>query len=165
MWDFSFENGMETSSWCAELAFRTRVSMSAIGSVMVMWASGPSSPRFHDAYLVCVVTFDVSSCRLPGRLRDAGELAAVSHLPQADPAQAELAVDGVRTAAALAARVGADLELRLRVGLVDERGLGHSQFSLKGKPSALSSARPSSSLVAVVTTVMSMPRTRSIRSW
>ena len=35
MWDFSFENGMETS-WCAELAFRTRVSMSAIGSVIVM---------------------------------------------------------------------------------------------------------------------------------
>jgi len=36
MCDFSFEKGMETSSWCAELAFRTRVNMSAIGSVMVM---------------------------------------------------------------------------------------------------------------------------------
>ena len=35
---------------------------------------------------------------------------------------------------------------------------------LKGKPSAFSSARPSSSVFAVVTTVMSMPRTRSMRS-
>ncbi|GAA2719837.1 hypothetical protein CAE01nite_06140 [Cellulomonas aerilata] len=38
MCDFSFENGMVTVSWCAEFAFRRRVSMSAIGSVMVMWA-------------------------------------------------------------------------------------------------------------------------------
>ena len=47
MWDFSLENGMETASWCAELAFRTRVNMSAIGSVMVMGFSGPLSPWFH----------------------------------------------------------------------------------------------------------------------
>src|SRR5580765_7631724 len=36
MWLLSLENGMLTVSWCAELAFRTRVNMSAIGSVMVM---------------------------------------------------------------------------------------------------------------------------------
>src|SRR5829696_2980020 len=47
MFFFSFEYGMETTSWCAELAFRTRVSMSAIGSVMVMWALRPSSPGFR----------------------------------------------------------------------------------------------------------------------
>ena len=29
--------GMVTRSWYAELALRTRVSMSAIGSVIVMW--------------------------------------------------------------------------------------------------------------------------------
>lgn len=36
---------------------------------------------------------------------------------------------------------------------------------LNGKPSCLSSARPSSSVFAVVTTVTSKPRTRSMRSW
>ena len=41
MFFFSFEYGMETTSWCAELAFRTRVSMSAIGSVMVIVGSPP----------------------------------------------------------------------------------------------------------------------------
>src|SRR5262245_41185557 len=38
------------------------------------------------------------------------------------------------------------------------------QLSLNGKPRSLSSARPSSSVLAVVTTVMSIPRVRSIRS-
>jgi hypothetical protein len=51
MWDFSLENGMETASWCAELAFRTRVNMSAIGSVMVMGFSALSHRGF-TAHLV-----------------------------------------------------------------------------------------------------------------
>ena len=34
MFDLSFEYGMETVSWNAELALRRRVSMSAIGSVI-----------------------------------------------------------------------------------------------------------------------------------
>src|SRR6476619_7169734 len=58
MFFFSFEYGMETTSWCAELAFRTRVSMSAIGSVMVMWALRPSSPGFRP---LAVMPFGV--CR------------------------------------------------------------------------------------------------------
>ena len=37
-----FECGMATVSWYAELALRRRVSMSAIGSVMVMASSGLS---------------------------------------------------------------------------------------------------------------------------
>ena len=45
MCDLIFEYGMPTVSWYAELAFRSRVSMSAIGSVIVM-ALRPSSPRF-----------------------------------------------------------------------------------------------------------------------
>src|SRR3954468_20668566 len=54
-----------------------------------------------------------SGCRTgsPAGLGDAGELAAVGHLAQADPAQAELAVDGLGAAAALAAGVPADGEL------------------------------------------------------
>src|ERR1700744_1329479 len=45
MCDLIFEYGMLTVSWYAELAFRRRVSMSAIGSVIVM-ANRPSSPWF-----------------------------------------------------------------------------------------------------------------------
>ena len=45
MWDLILEYGMPTVSWYAEFAFRRRVSMSAIGSVIVM-ANRPSSPRF-----------------------------------------------------------------------------------------------------------------------
>jgi uncharacterized membrane protein YdjX (TVP38/TMEM64 family) len=41
--------GMETLSWYAELAFRTRVSMSAIGSVIVMAAFAAFSPGFPAA--------------------------------------------------------------------------------------------------------------------
>jgi hypothetical protein len=33
---FNFELGIDTESWCAELALRSLVSMSATGSVMVM---------------------------------------------------------------------------------------------------------------------------------
>src|SRR3954447_255314 len=41
MWVFSFDDGMVAESWYAAFAFRNRVSMSAIGSVIVM-ASGAS---------------------------------------------------------------------------------------------------------------------------
>ena len=53
MWVLILLDGMPTSSWYAELAFRMRVSMSAIGSVMVMVAGaflavvpryGPAAP-------------------------------------------------------------------------------------------------------------------------
>ena len=46
MWDFSLLNGMATLSWYAEFALRRRVSMSAMGSVMVIGLSCPSSPWF-----------------------------------------------------------------------------------------------------------------------
>src|SRR5262245_40983457 len=83
-------------------ALRIRVSMSAIGSVMVI---GPApSPR---------------------RLRHARSLSGVRELAQADPAQAELAVHRARPAAPPAPRVGANLELRRALLLVDQRLLGH----------------------------------------
>src|SRR5205085_7291172 len=92
------------------------------------------------------------------------ELAGMRHLAQADPAQAELLVDRLRTPATLATGVAAHLELRLRRRLVPQSRLRHQLFSLNGKPSARRSARPSSSFCAVVTTVMSIPRGRSIES-
>src|SRR5699024_8732186 len=56
MFDFSLEYGMDTTSWYAELALRTRVSMSAIGSVIVMGSACPLSSRFHLGH---EATFDV----------------------------------------------------------------------------------------------------------
>src|SRR4051812_47642232 len=99
---FTFELGMRTSSCIATLALRIRVSMSAIGSVMVM--RRPPSPA---------------------GLVDAGDLAGVNHVPKTDAAQLELAVHRVRAATALAARVAPDLELRLALRLLDERLLRH----------------------------------------
>src|SRR5688572_22585494 len=112
--------GMETASWYAWLALRRRVSMSAIGSVIVMAAR----PFLHRGFApapqarpaAIVVCFGDRARRgqwsrqarptdgmSPGRLGHAGQLAAVRHLAQADPAQAELAVDGLGPATALAA--------------------------------------------------------------
>ena len=67
---FSFEDGMRTVSCIATLALRMRVSMSAMGSVIVI-VGLPS----------------------PARLGDAGHLAGVDQLAQADAAEPELAED------------------------------------------------------------------------
>src|SRR5688572_8686907 len=100
--------------------------MSAIGSVIVMmWfflvvVSPGSQPG--DLQQLRWVTRRRCS---PRGLGDAGQLAAVGHLPQADAAQAELAVDGLGATAALAAGVAADSELGLAGGLDLERSLRH----------------------------------------
>src|SRR4051812_22892989 len=114
--------------------------MSAIGSVMVMGFE-PFSPRFRVLRDGPVATRNGSSGwagGLPGGLRDAGQLATVRHVPDADSAEAELAVDGLRATALLATRVSAHRELRLGGGLDDQRLLRHGQFSLNGKPRSLS---------------------------
>src|SRR6185312_10128954 len=118
MCDLIFEYGMPTVSWYAELALRRRVSMSAIGSVidMAVWPSSPRFPGNRDLRRVGV---------LPAGLRDAGQFAAVRHRAEADAAQAELAVDGTRAAAAGAPRVRAHFELGLAVRLSDQRLLSH----------------------------------------
>src|SRR5690554_2303890 len=113
----SFEYGMVTDSWYAELALRRRVSMSAIGSVIVIGALALPHRGFRRP--------DLRRSRLPAALRDARELAGKGHLAQADAAQAELAVDRVRTAAPLAPGVGAHRELRLAVRLLDQGSLRH----------------------------------------
>ena len=155
----SFECGIDTVSWCAEFALRRRVSMSATGSVIVMVVElflAVVSAREPDLRALVL---------LPAALGDAGQFARVRHLAEADAAQAELAVDRVRPAAALAPGVAANRKLRLAAALFFRAVFAMVTFSLNGKPSCLSSARPSSSFFAVVTTVMSMPRTRSILSW
>src|SRR3546814_12002334 len=96
----------------------------------------------------------------PALLGDAGDLPGVHHLAEADPAEAELAVHGVRTTAPLAPRVGAHLELRFALLLLDECLLGHQPCPsrLNGKPKASRRAFPSSSVLAVFKTVMALPR-------
>jgi hypothetical protein len=99
---FSFEDGMRTESWRATVALRIRVSMSAIGSVMVI--GPPPSPT---------------------GLPHTGDFAGMDHLAKADPAQPELAEDRARPPAAPAPRIGPDLELGLALLLLDECLLGH----------------------------------------
>src|SRR5580658_8401088 len=141
---FSFELGIFTVSNWAELALRMRVSMSAIGSVIVIgWP------------------------RSPARLGHARDLPGVHHRPKADPAQPELAEHGLGPAAPLAAGIPPHLELRDLLLLLDQCLLCHNDYRVScrnGKPNARKSARPCSSVWAVVTIVMSMPRIVSMRS-
>src|SRR5262249_52974061 len=115
MFALIFEYGMVTLSWYAWLALRRRVSMSAIGSVMVMCSSNPSRrgsepdvPRWPTAKRFLLHTSRRESLpsahvQLPGGLRDARQLATVGHLTDADAAQPEFAVDRLGSATPLAA--------------------------------------------------------------
>src|ERR687888_1151821 len=82
---FRREVGISTWSCIALFALRMRVSMSATGSVSI-------------------------ARLLPRALGHAGDHALVRELPQTDPAEAELAEDGARAPAAVAARVVPHLE-------------------------------------------------------
>src|SRR5213593_3137431 len=91
MASFMCECGMSTRGCRARTAFRMRVSMSAIGSVIV--SSSPSG--------------------LPAGLRDAGDHPLQRQVAETDPAQLELAQEPPRPAAALAAVAVPDRELEL----------------------------------------------------
>src|SRR4051794_1814960 len=143
MSSFRREVGIAAVSWSALLAFRIRVSMSAMGSVSIVFL-------------------------LPGALGHPGDHALVGELPQADPAEPELLEDRAGAAAPVAARVLPRLEL-LRPGrLRDHRLLRHYSESLlspaNGRPRPVSSARALSSSAAVVVIAMSRPRTFAIWS-
>src|SRR4051812_41016036 len=148
---FNFDDGMAAESWYAALALRSRGSMSAIGSVIVMGsvaslAAVPHALGLGDLALGLSANGGASerdgtapvqgpaargACcgghrgPSPAGLAHAGELPGVRHLPQADPAQAELAEDRVRPTAPLAAGVAADRKLGLAGRLVDQSLLGH----------------------------------------
>src|SRR4051794_6370002 len=98
---FSFEDGIFTASCMATLPLRMRVSMSAIGSVIVI-ASPPS----------------------PAGLGHAGNLAGVGQLTQADAAKPELAEHGARTTTPAAPGVRLHLVLGLALLLLNECLLG-----------------------------------------
>src|SRR5215208_2698499 len=98
----TFELGITTSSWNAVFALRSRVSRSAMGSVIV--TRRPPLPR----------------C-----LRHARDLPGVRHLAETDATEPELAVHRARSAAPATACVRAHLELRLALLLLNECFLGH----------------------------------------
>src|SRR5215216_896626 len=100
---FRPEAGISTSSLAAMMPLRMRVRKSAMGSVIDM--------------------------RSPARLRHAGDEALVGHLAQADPADAELAVHGARTAALAATGVAAGLVLGLAGRSHALGGLRHRSLS------------------------------------
>src|SRR5262249_31831911 len=95
----SREHGISTFSCSARLALRMRVSISAIGSLRMA---------------------------LPARLHDARHLALERQFAKAEPAHLELPEIPARAAAQLAAVIGARRELRLTLGLHDERSLRHT---------------------------------------
>src|SRR5580704_2922441 len=100
---FSLEVGIFTVSCIAVWALRIRVSMSAMGSVIVMSAALPS----------------------PARLGHAGDLPRMDHDAQADPAQPEFLEHGLGSPTAPAPRVTTDLELGRALLLLDQCLLGH----------------------------------------
>src|SRR3990170_909330 len=106
-------------------------------------------------------------CSSPRALRHARDDAGVREVPQADPAEAELAVDRTRAPAAVAARVVARLVLLRPGGLHDQARLRHSvplYSGRNGRPSSRKSASASSSVLAVVVMLTSRPRIASTSS-
>src|SRR5579885_808552 len=143
---FTRDAGISTTSCRAISALRMRVSISAIESVITPTAALPS----------------------PARLDQAGDLAAVSELPEADAAQAELPEHRPGPAAPPAAAVRPHFELWRSLPLFQQRLLWHLSApssptarhgrpaaagigSRIGAPSRRSSSAPSSSVRAGVT--------------
>src|SRR5947209_2265232 len=85
----SLDAGTSTFGWRATMALRTRVSMSAIGSLVML----------YDSFL-------------PTGLDDAGDLAIQGELPEAETANAEFAEEAARPSAAPAAIAVPAAELR-----------------------------------------------------
>src|SRR6266516_4394690 len=104
MYSFSREVGIRVSSCSALLALRIRVSMSAIGSVIV-----------------------IARVLLPRALGHTWDRPFVRELPQADAEEPELLEDGARTPAAVAPRVAANLVLLRPCGLRNQRLLRHQR--------------------------------------
>src|SRR5262249_25709188 len=94
---FNFEAGTSTFGWRAWIALRTRVSMSAMGSLVIVLLLHlhPGYPRPRGA--------SGPRISLPARLDHAGDLAVEGELAEAKAADAEFAQERARPAAAPAA--------------------------------------------------------------
>src|ERR1035437_4023845 len=146
---FSLLAGTSTLAWRAPRAFRIRVSMSAIGSDVIL-----ASPFL-----------------LPTRLDHARDLPGEGQLAKTNPAKTKLAQVSPRPPAAVTAVPvpAAQLDLAGLLGLQqfpvlgNLGGCGHASLSLSvphcrnGIPRCLSSASPSASDLAVVVIQTFMP--------
>src|SRR5438874_8751400 len=112
----------------------------------------------------------VTGFQLPAALRHTGDVAFQRELAETEAAQRELADVGARAAAAATAVAQPDLVLRRLCFFGDLCGRSHVvrlflttgvYDALNGMPSSCSSLRDSSSVFAVVTTEMFMPRALS----
>src|SRR3989449_9777752 len=137
---------MSTRRCPAWQALRTRVSMSATGSI----------------------TLISRSVLLPTGFTHAGNFPAQRELAETNAAQPELAERAPAAAAALAPVVAPHLELRLPLDFLHPRLLRHDSLvsyattatgasPRKGIPSSRSRARAGSSRPALVTSVISIP--------
>src|SRR5664279_6274206 len=151
MWRLSLECGIATTSWNAEFALRRRVSMSAIGSVIVIrfffLAAVPRhcrGLRRRRGYQEDFVTPGSSPAWAISRRQ-------IRHSPNLRYTECGRPQRWQRVYPRTA-------NFGLAAALLTSAFFAIAQLlpvlSLKGKPSALSSARPSSSVLAVVTTVM-----------
>src|SRR5260221_273327 len=96
---FSCEAGISTEGRSIATALRMRVSISAIGSVII---------------------------KSPARLLHARNQSIQRHISETQPAQFELAINGAGTAAQLAAPLAPATELRFPVRLLDLRLARHA---------------------------------------
>src|ERR1017187_5812392 len=121
--DFSLEAGTSTLGWRAWIAFRTRVSMSAMGSLVIKLLgrledrsqktevrrpAGAPLRLPTSNFLILTSSFHLY---LPASLHHAGDLAVQGELAETETAHAEFTQIGARPAAAPAAVAVADSEL------------------------------------------------------
>src|SRR5262249_25993162 len=110
----SLEAGTSTFGWRAWIAFRTRVSMSAMGSLVIklLGIRELKNPRIQESSVGrngrAILEFSNSGVlefffHLPARLRHTRDLAVQRELPEAQTANSELAQKRARAAAAPAA--------------------------------------------------------------
>src|SRR5215210_631408 len=125
---FSFDTGISTRRCFAPQALRMRVSISAIGSVMLI-KSISSFYRIPTKSAVRRLR-RVKMNGLPARLADARDVSRQRHLTETDSADAELAQQRARSSAAPAAIVLPDSEFRLPLALFHHGRTCHQLFSL-----------------------------------
>jgi len=135
--------GIRTESCRAMMAFLILVNISAIGSVTLISS--------------------FSYLQLPARLDDAGDYAFTGQFTEANTTQTKAPYIASGPPAAIAPVAHPHLEFAFLFPL-DHGYFGHSQLLLNGIPSNANKRRPSSSVLAVVIMLISIPRILSILS-
>src|SRR3954470_21308244 len=126
---FSFETGMSTRRCFAPQALRMRVSISAIGSVMLI-NSISSFYRIHPSPAIRSQLGGTHRNEwLPARLADARDIARQRHLSETNSADAELPQECAGSSAPSAAVVLTHTELRLPLALLHHGFTRHYNLS------------------------------------